>query len=216
MAVLQKAFAQKAKLVAIGLVAGLVLGIGGSLVAVNYNPPDRESTQVDTSLLLNEITQINELATASQTYTVVEKVESTDRLFNLIDNPLSTKWFILTYGGEIKAGVNLDDTVISVEGQTVHVALPAATVLSDAIDTGSFRTLHEQDGLFNPITIDDVTSYIDESRREAEAAAVSGTVLAEAQANAETSVRSLLEASLPDGYTVVFDELADETGEAAE
>ena len=46
---------------------------------------------------MSEISQINELATASQTYTVVEKVESNSKLFDTIDIPFSENFFILTY-----------------------------------------------------------------------------------------------------------------------
>lgn len=78
----------------------------------------------------SEISQINELATASQTYTVVEKVESNSKLFDTIDIPFSENFFILTYMGELKAGVNLDEAQVALEGTTVKVSLPQATILS--------------------------------------------------------------------------------------
>lgn len=189
---------------------GIVLGlVGGAVVAtllLTYNPPDRpDPAKVDAAILLEEISQINELATAEQSYTVAEKVSSSSRLFDLVDIPFTEKFFILTYSGTIKAGVNLDAASVAVEGQTVHVALPPAEVLSDAIDTESFKTLHEQEGLFNPLHVDDVTQYIDKTRQEAEAAALAGEVLAEAQANAEASVRALLTAALPEGYAIEFE-----------
>ena len=151
---------------------------------------------------MSEISQINELATASQTYTVVEKVESNSKLFDTIDIPFSENFFILTYMGELKAGVNLDEAQVALEGTTVKVSLPQATILSDAIDTTSFKVLHEQNNFLNPIGVEDVTQYIDESRQEAEAAAISGEVLNEAQENAVSSIEALLGAALPEGYTI--------------
>ena len=53
--------------------------------------------------------------------------------------------------------------------------------------------------------MDDVTQYLDKTRQEAEAAALAGDVLAEAQANAEESVRALLGAALPEGYAIEFE-----------
>ena len=171
-----------------------------------YNPPDqREGDEVDAAILMEEIAQISELATAEQSYTVAEKVSSSNTLFDLVDIPFTEKFFILTYAGSIKAGVNLDDASIAVEGTTVRVTLPPAQILSDAIDTESFKTLHEQEGLFNPLHVDDVTQYLDKTRQEAEAAALAGDVLAEAQANAEESVRALLGAALPEGYAIEFE-----------
>lgn len=188
-----------------GMVLGLVGGAVVTMILFTYNPPDKgASEEVDAIILMEEISRINELATAEQSYTVAEKVSSSNTLFDLVDIPFTEKFFILTYTGTVKAGVNLDAATIAVDGTTVRVTLPPAQILSDAIDTESFRTLHEQEGLFNPLHVDDVTSYIDKTRQEAEAAAVAGDVLAEAQANAETSVRALLGAALPEGYTIEF------------
>lgn len=189
-----------------GVVVGLVVGAVVVTLLFTYNPPDqREGGEVDAAILMEEIAQISELATAEQSYTVAEKVSSTNTLFDLVDIPFTEKFFILTYTGSIKAGVNLDDASIAVEGATVRVTLPPAQILSDAIDTESFKTLHEQEGLFNPLHVDDVTQYLDKTRQEAEAAALAGDVLAEAQANAEESVRALLGAALPEGYAIEFE-----------
>ena len=189
-----------------GVVVGLVVGADVVTVLFTYNPPDqREGDEVDAAILMEEIAQISELATAEQSYTVAEKVSSSNTLFDLVDIPFTEKFFILTYTGSVKAGVNLDDASIAVEGTTVRVTLPPAQILSDAIDTESFKTLHEQEGLFNPLHVDDVTQYLDKTRQEAEAAALAGDVLAEAQANAEESVRALLGAVLPEGYAIEFE-----------
>lgn len=189
-----------------GVVVGLVVGAVVVTLLFTYNPPDqREGDEVDAAILMEEIAQISELATAEQSYTVAEKVSSSNTLFDLVDIPFTEKFFILTYTGSIKAGVNLDDASIAVEGTTARVTLPPAQILSDAIDTESFKTLHEQEGLFNPLHVDDVTQYLDKTRQEAEAAALAGDVLAEAQANAEESVRALLGAVLPEGYAIEFE-----------
>ena len=131
---------KKAKLIGIGAAIGLVIGAFSVFMLLTYNPPDKQQEpNVDVAVLMSEISQINELATASQTYTVVEKVESNSKLFDTIDIPFSENFFILTYMGELKAGVNLDEAQIALEGTTVKVSLPQATILSDAIDTTSFK-----------------------------------------------------------------------------
>lgn len=194
---------KKARLIGIGAVIGLIVGAFSVFMLFTYNPPDKqEEPDVDVEILMEEITQINELATASQSYTVVEKVESNSKLFDTIDIPFSENFFILTYTGDVKAGVNLDEAQVSLEGTTVKVVLPQAAVLSDAIDTSSFNVLHEQNNFINPIGVEDVTQYIDESRQKAEAAAISGEVLSEAQENAASSIRTLLGAALPEGYAI--------------
>lgn len=202
---------KKAKLIGIGTAIGLVIGAFSVFMLFTYNPPDKqEEPNVDVEILMEEITQINELATASQSYTVVEKVESSSKLFDTIDIPFSENFFILTYTGEVKAGVNLDEAQVALEGTTVKVVLPRAAVLSDAIDTSSFNVLHEQNNFINPIGVEDVTQYIDKSRQEAEAAAIGGAVLSEAQANAESSIKALLGTALPEGYEVKIESPAQE------
>lgn len=205
---------KKAKPFVVGIIAGLLVGIIGTIVAFTYNPPDREPNhEVDAHILFGEIAQISELATASETYTVVEKVEKTnDKIFDLIDIPFTDNFFILSYKGTIKAGVNLDEAKVTAEAEKVIVGLPAATILSDAIDTSSFAVLHEQAGVFSPIHVEDVTQYIDETRQEAEAASVGGKMLEEARANAESSICALLEPSLPEGWAIEFVDLPPEEG----
>ncbi|MEC4273350.1 DUF4230 domain-containing protein [Adlercreutzia sp. R25] len=194
---------KKLKLIGLGALVGLLVGAFSVFMLFTYNPPDKENeATLDVSILMSEIERISELATASQTYTVVEKVESNSKLFDTIDIPFSENFFILTYMGEVKAGVNLDEAQITLEGTTVKVSLPQATILSDAIDTASFKVLHEQNNFLNPIGVEDVTQYIDESRQKAEAAAISGEVLTEAQANAESSIKALLSAAIPEGYVI--------------
>ncbi len=194
---------QRVKFGLIGCVLGIAVGAFTTCMLFAYNPPDKQDdAELSAIAVMNEIIQINELATASQTYTVVEKVEDANRLFDLVDIPFTDKMFILAYNGEIKAGVNLDEARVEVEGDMVRVVLPAATILSDAIDTGSFRTLHEQAWIFNQINIEDVTKYLNETQRQVESEAAGGKVLAEAQANAESSVRALLGSVLPEKYNL--------------
>ena len=89
---------KKAKLIGIGAAIGLVIGAFSVFMLFTYNPPDKQQEpNVDVAVLMSEISQINELATASQTYTVVEKVESNSKLFDTIDIPFSENFFILTY-----------------------------------------------------------------------------------------------------------------------
>lgn len=200
---------KKAKYLGGGLLIGLLIGIAATFTLLTYNPPDEPEPepQLDVAVLLADVKQISELATASETYTVVEKVEKkNDKVFfDLIDVPFTDNFFILAYEGTIKAGVNMDEVQISLDGKTVHVTMPQAAILSDAIDTSSMKVLHEQAGMFSEIHVEDVAQYLDKSRQEAEAAAVSGTVLQKAQENAEMSIKAILEAALPEGYTIEFE-----------
>ena len=194
------------------LVIGVVLGFWGASVTLDFeNPPDepKERVVVDITVLQEGIAKAGELTSAKQLYTVVEKVEKTDKLFGKIDLPIAKSSFILVYSGVVHAGVDLEDAVVELDEatDTVVVTLPAAKILANAADADTYRVLDEESNILNPIKVEDVTNYLSESQHAAEKAAAEGEVLAEAQENAEEVIRVMLETTLPEGYTVEFEVL---------
>ena len=73
--------------------------------------------------------------------------------------PFTTKSFILTYDGTVKAGVDLDGAEVSVSGTTVTITLPEAEILSHEIDEDSMEVFDEKTSIFNPFTVEDFTSF---------------------------------------------------------
>ena len=67
--------------------------------------------------------------------------------------PFTTKSFILTYDGTVKAGVDLDGAEVSVSGTTVTITLPEAEILSHEIDEDSMEVFDEKTSIFNPFTV---------------------------------------------------------------
>ncbi|MBS5479111.1 MAG: hypothetical protein KHY83_10675, partial [Coriobacteriia bacterium] len=55
---------------------GLVLGIGGTLFVLNFNPPDHWMPTA--SSVFGRIVQCNELISVTQSYQIVEKVTDTN------------------------------------------------------------------------------------------------------------------------------------------
>lgn len=206
-----------------GLTMGLVAGIivtAAIAVAIALRPdPVTEPADAngpDTVVMLSQISQISELATVEQSYTICEKVTSTNRLFDMVDIPFTENWFILAYNATLKAGINLEHTQVRVEGTTVYVTIPDAQILSNEIHTDSFKVLHEQNNIFNDIEVADVTSYIDQSRCDAEAAALEGDLLDKAESNAKDAIVGLISPTLPEGYAVEFTSPSADTAAEAE
>lgn len=104
--------------------------------------------------------------------------------------------------GELKAGVNLDEAQVALEGTTVKGVAAAGDHPVGCHRHDQLQGAARTEQLPQPIGVEDVTQYIDESRQEAEAAAISGEVLNEAQENAVSSIEALLGAALPEGYTI--------------
>ena len=116
--------------------------------------------------------------------------------------PFTTKSFILTYDGTVKAGVDLDGAEVSVSGTTVTITLPEAEILSHEIDEDSMEVFDEKTSIFNPFTVEDFTSFQSDQKAAMEEKALSRGLLAEARAKAVSSVEQLFAAALPDTYTV--------------
>ena len=114
----------------------------------------------------------------------------------------TTKSFILTYDGTVKAGVDLDGAEVSVSGTTVTITLPEAEILSHEIDEDSMEVFDEKTSIFNPFTVEDFTSFQSDQKAAMEEKALSRGLLAEARAKAVSSVEQLFAAALPDTYTV--------------
>lgn len=208
-----------------GLTMGLVAGIivtAAIAVAIALRPAPEpaaepiEEDDPDAVVMLSQIAEISELATVEQTYSICDKVTNTDRIFDLIDNPFTENWFILAYSATLKAGVNLENAQINIDGTIVRITLPEPEIISNEIHTDSFHVLHESNNVFSPIHVDDVTSYIDQSRTNAEAASLEDGLLDKAKISAEEIVSALLMAGLPEGYTVEFTSPSADTAAEAE
>lgn len=66
-----------------------------------------ETAEIDTVVLQNQLSEIRELATVTYAYTNMAQFESSSDFYG-VKIPFTTKSFILTYDGTVKAGVDLD------------------------------------------------------------------------------------------------------------
>ena len=117
--------------------------------------------------------------------------------------PFTTKSFIVAYDGLIKAGVDLSDVEIQVQGEKISISLPAPAILSHEIDEESIEVFDQTHNIFNPIEITDYTGFTADQKSALENKAIENGLLTAAAQRAEEAVEGLLSA-LPglDGYTV--------------
>ena len=190
-----------AKTLLLGAVLCIALGcacfIGGRLSAGSGS----ETPRLDAVVLETQIRDISELASVTYTYTNMAQFESSNDFYG-VKIPFTTKSFILTYDGTVKAGVDLDGAEVSVSGTTVTITLPEAEILSHEIDEDSMEVFDEKTSIFNPFTVEDFTSFQSDQKAAMEEKALSRGLLAEARAKAVSSVEQLFAAALPDTYTV--------------
>lgn len=154
-------------------------------------------------VIQSQLSGISELASVSYSYTNMAQFESSNDFYGM-KIPFTTKRFILTYDGVIKAGVNLKDATVRLKGTDVTVKLPKAKILSHTIDEDSVKVFNEKTSIFNPFTVEDFASFQKGQKSEMAQKAVNGGLLTTAQEKARSSVRTLLEASLPENYKLTI------------
>lgn len=191
----------------VGSVASLVLCAAIFDIGRNYNPDGNVSTpSIDLVVLQERIEQCNELATATYLYTNAENYIGEPVIFGLFDIPYVTgKDFVLKYDGIIKAGVSLDDVEISQrEDGSILVTLPQPHIISHELDEESFETLREHETIFSSIKINDIQQFRAGAKEAMEVRAFEKGVMDEASANAQESIRSIIEIVVPEEIPIEF------------
>lgn len=194
------------KLVRVGAicaVAGLVLGIVGTLFFSNYNPPD-ERNNLSASTVFGRIVQQNELVSVSQDYSIVDKQSNASSFFGLFDIPFTGNSFWYRYEGTIKAGVSLKTAEIEDQGNKVTITLDPAYIISNTPDMEKSGVLEENNNVLNPIQVGDVDEFQRWCIEQSEEQAVEGGLLERAQEEAEEQLSQLFFAAMGDEVEIGF------------
>lgn len=177
-----------------GMKVAPIVGLGAG-----YDQGAEPAVTVDTTLVKNSLADIGELATESYKFTQVGKYsEEGTKVFGM-EVPGTSSRYLITYSGEVKAGV-ADVSRIQVEadeaGHVMTVTVPAVEVLSTYIDPASVETYDQSFSIVNQIEVGEVTTFL--AGREADAAqeAVSKGLLDKAQGRLEDIVKKQVSAVL--------------------
>ena len=168
---------------------------------------EEASREIDINVVNVEIQEIGELATLEYLYTDAGKFEDPKQLFGK-DVPFTTKSFIAKWDGIIKAGVDISQVTAEVDSNTkeVVVHIPKAEILSHEIDSESVETLDQKNGLFNPVSVEDVREFDAKSKEKMENRAIENGILDKAFENAESIIEKLIDPMIQGfEYTVRFE-----------
>ena len=147
--------------------------------------------QITGDLLASQLRSVQELVTVSYYYTNMGRFENQVDFYGW-KVPFTTKSFIVSYDGVIKAGVDLEKLQVSIGDGEVSVTLPESRIISHEIPEDSLEVFDESDNLFNHITIEDYTAFTQDQKSAMEQRAVDGGLLDRANQEARTAVDSLL------------------------
>lgn len=193
-----------AKLLLITIVATAVV-VSVIFVTVGRAKRIGGEAQITNTVVKERILRINELSTVKYMYTNVGKFSQTNDFYGYAI-PFTTKSFLITYDGTIKAGIDMNHTEVSVTDSTVTLSLPPTKVLSHEIDEGSIEVYDETKNIFNPISVKDYTNFATKEKTKMEQKATSQGLLKEAAEKAKANLTELLQ-STSGKRKLVFKEL---------
>ena len=174
---------------------GLTCFLGG-----RFSAQEPEPLPPDPVVLQNDLTEIAELATVSYHYTSMGQFENSNDFYG-VKIPFTTKKFILSYSGVIKAGVDLEQATVNVGTSEVVIHLPAAKILSHEMDPDSVEVFDEKTSIFNPLHVEEFARFQADQQEAMEWTAQEQGLLAEAAKKARRSVEMLMTELVPEGYT---------------
>ena len=175
----------------------LIAFIGGMFFANKQTEPEITST-----LIQNRIEQASDLVTTKYHYTKVGKFENSLNL-NGWSIPLTNKYFILTFEGEIQLGTDLSKANVEINASTIHVTVDKPAVISNVIDESSIEVYDETKNIFNPISVSDYKAFALEQKDKALSEAKEKGLMKTAQENTKKSIKDIV-SIIPntDDYTI--------------
>lgn len=175
----------------------LIAFISGIFFANKQTEPEITST-----LIQNRIEQASDLVTTKYHYTKVGKFENSLNL-NGWSIPLTNKYFILTFEGEIQLGTDLSKANVEINDSTIYATVNKPTVLSNSIDESSIEVYDETKNIFNPISVSDYKAFAVEQKEKALSEAKKKGLMKTAQENTKKSIKQII-SIIPDtdDYTI--------------
>lgn len=164
----------------------LIAFIGGMFFANKQTEPEITST-----LIQNRIEQASDLVTTKYHYTKVGKFENSLNL-NGWSIPLTNKYFILTFEGEIQLGTDLSKANVEINDSTIHVTVDKPAVISNAIDESSIEVYDETKNIFNPISVSDYKAFALKQKDKALSEAKEKGLMKTAQENTKKSIKQII------------------------
>lgn len=166
-------------------------------------PSGEEPTAITSDLLSQQIQSISELASVQYNYTNMGKFENQATFYGW-KVPFTTKSFILSYDGKIKAGIDMSLVEVHMSGKNINISIPETKILSHEIDEKSIEVFDETKNIFNQISITDYNQFAIDQKESMENKAKEKGLLEEAQNKAQETIKTFVESmcSSDDEYKI--------------
>lgn len=188
------------RIIAVIIIATLCFAGGVFWKGVQPNEPE-----ITSDLISKKLVTISELATVDYIYTNMGKFEDVTNFYGW-QVPFTKKAFIVSYDGEIKAGIDMKEVQVTVNGNRITIDLSQPKIFSHSIDNSSLQLFDEKSYLFNPLKIKDYTSFVEKEKIKMEKDAIANGLYVEANKKSKEAIRNLVEVfNTTEEYNVVFE-----------
>lgn len=169
-------------------------------------PSSENPTTMTSDLLSQQIQSISELASVEYNYTNMGKFENQATFYGW-KVPFTTKSFIISYDGVIKAGIDMSQVNVKVKNKKIQITMPKAKILSHEIDEKSIEVFDETKNIFNQISITDYHQFAIDQKAKMEDNVKQKGLLTEAQDKAQKTIDTFVKSSyqLSDDYEISFE-----------
>lgn len=166
--------------VAVALVA---VGVVGTLAVQRTLEP---SVSLSSTSIQEQLSDCSELSTAKLDYRGLVRYEQGDIDF------INKKAFTMVYNAEVRAGVDLSQANVAVNGNVVTVSLPDPQMQGIEIDPNSIEFYDSSFALFNWENKQDTAEALKVAQSDAESKVNQTGMLDQARSQAHTLVENLL------------------------
>ena len=121
--------------------------------------------------------------------------------------PFTQKKFIISYDGEVNAGINLEEAKVSLNDETkkIEIKIPKAEILNHVIDEDSLTIFDEKNSIFNQLEIKDFSDFRKDEMKKVEKDLETKGFLEEADEKTKEAIVEILRINpLLEDYTIEF------------
>ena len=196
---------KKAKKMILGLVAIIIIVFASYFFGMKGGV-FKTQEKVSSEIVKNQILSVKELTTLKYKYTNVGSFENQSEFYGM-KVPFTHKKFIISYDGEVNAGINLEEAevLLNDEDKKVNIRLPKAKILNHFIDEDSLTVFDEKSAIFNKLEIKDFSNFRKDEMKKVEEDLLEKGFLEEADEKTKEAIVEILKINpLLEEYEIQF------------
>ena len=196
---------KKAKKMFFGLLALIVIVFASYFFGMKNKLFDSK-TKVSSDIIKNQILSVKELTTLKYKYTNVGSFENQQEFYGM-KLPFTQKKFIISYDGEVNAGINLEEAKVSLNeaDKKINIQIPHAEILNHVIDEDSLTIFDEKNSIFNQLEVKDFSDFRKDEMKKVEKELEEKGFLEEADEKTKEAIVEILKINpLLEEYTIEF------------